>query len=288
MKLPCQIQTCRATVPARPGTTRGRAAAAFTMVEIALSLAIIGFALVAIIGVLPVGMSAQKDNREETVGNLDANYLMDLIINGTRGQDYVTNAAITITNTFVHYDAQTNLLETTQNIFTTTNYALYVPLGGKPKFAKFSYLSSASNIVGILSTPKYLPCLRAEGGFYSNYTVADFRAMSSSLVEQGTNQTGKEFSFHYRVVPELSPYAGFDQSWTNNSPDAMARALNLQTNLTQLRLRFNWPVLPNGGTGNNRLVFRTMVSGSIQGINVQKIAGSGLYFVQPHTFTSAP
>ena len=286
MKLPSQFHTAPAEVPVRSGINRERAAAAFTMVEIALCLAIIGFALVAIIGVLPVGMSAQKDNREETVVNLDANYLMDALSNGSRGADELTNAAITITNTFVHYDFQTNLLETTQNIFTSTNFALYVPAGGKPKFVKFSYLSSASNIVGILSTPKYLPSPR--GGFYSNYTVADFRAMSSSLVEQGTNQTGKEFSFHYRVVPEFSPYAGFDQSWTNNSPDATAQAINLQTNLTQLRLRFNWPVLPNGGTGNNRLVFRTMVSGSIQGVNVPSVAGGGLYFVQPHTFTSAP
>jgi type II secretory pathway pseudopilin PulG len=49
---------------------------AFTMVEIALSLAIIGFALIAIIGVLPAGLSVQKDNREQTVINLDAAYLM--------------------------------------------------------------------------------------------------------------------------------------------------------------------------------------------------------------------
>ena len=40
--------------------------AAFTMVEIAICLAIIGFALVAIIGVLPIGMNTQRDNREET------------------------------------------------------------------------------------------------------------------------------------------------------------------------------------------------------------------------------
>ena len=37
------------------------------MIEIALCLAIIGFALVAIIGILPAGMQVQKDNREDTI-----------------------------------------------------------------------------------------------------------------------------------------------------------------------------------------------------------------------------
>ena len=41
--------------------------AAFTMMEIAISLAVIGIALVAIIGVLPIGMNVQQTNREETI-----------------------------------------------------------------------------------------------------------------------------------------------------------------------------------------------------------------------------
>jgi len=42
------------------GPVGGRQLRAFTMIEIALCLAIIGFALVAIIGVLPTGMGVQK------------------------------------------------------------------------------------------------------------------------------------------------------------------------------------------------------------------------------------
>ena len=41
----------------------------FTMIEIAISLAIIGIALVSIIGILPIGMHTQQDNREETLIN---------------------------------------------------------------------------------------------------------------------------------------------------------------------------------------------------------------------------
>src|SRR5688572_11872570 len=50
----------------RPGTHSRRCCLAFTMVEIAICIAVIGFALVAIVGVLPIGMQVQKDNREET------------------------------------------------------------------------------------------------------------------------------------------------------------------------------------------------------------------------------
>ena len=47
------------------------------MVEIAICLAIIGIALVAIIGVLPIGMNTQRDNREETIINQDATVLIE-------------------------------------------------------------------------------------------------------------------------------------------------------------------------------------------------------------------
>jgi len=36
----------------------------FTIIELAICLGIIAFALVAIIGVLPIGINVQKDNRE--------------------------------------------------------------------------------------------------------------------------------------------------------------------------------------------------------------------------------
>ena len=73
------------------------------MVEIALSLAIIGFALIAIIGVLPAGMTVQRDNREQTVINLDAAFLMDAIRNGAQGQNDLTNYILSITNISTPY-----------------------------------------------------------------------------------------------------------------------------------------------------------------------------------------
>src|SRR6266853_6335388 len=52
---------------------------AFTMIDIAICLAVIGFALVAIIGVLPLGMNVQRENREETVVNQDASVFLNAV-----------------------------------------------------------------------------------------------------------------------------------------------------------------------------------------------------------------
>ena len=86
------------------GGRRLRRLAAFTMVEIALALAVIGFALVAIIGVLPAGMSVQRDNRESTIVNFDANFLMDAIKSGTVGLDDLTNHVIVISNIITFFN----------------------------------------------------------------------------------------------------------------------------------------------------------------------------------------
>ena len=101
----------RAKLPLR----RRRSSAAlpvsgFTMVEIAICLAIIGFALVAIIGVLPIGMNTQRDNREETIINQDATVFIEAIRNGAHGLDDLTNYVYAITNYWADY-SDTNTLD---------------------------------------------------------------------------------------------------------------------------------------------------------------------------------
>ena len=69
------------------GTDKGRGRSgepAFTMVEIAIALAVIAFALIAIIGILPTGLQVQRDNREETLVNQDARLLLEAIKSGGR------------------------------------------------------------------------------------------------------------------------------------------------------------------------------------------------------------
>src|SRR5580658_7427194 len=102
-----------------------RPAAAFTMIEIAMSLAIIGFALVAIIGVLPQGMDVQKDNRRETIVNQDANYLLQAIRGGagTNGFNDLTNYIIGITNYWA-------IFQGTNPVAITTNWDTYSTVPG--------------------------------------------------------------------------------------------------------------------------------------------------------------
>src|SRR5215469_2200635 len=82
----------------RTGPFKLRTCGAFTMVEIAISLAVIGFALVAIIGILPTGMNVQKDNRHETVINQDVTLWMNAMRGGAQGIDDLTNYVMGITN----------------------------------------------------------------------------------------------------------------------------------------------------------------------------------------------
>src|SRR5512133_97534 len=71
---------------------------AFTMIEIAISLGVIGFALVAIIGIMPAAMQTQKENRQETIITQDATVFMNAIRNGERGIDDLTNYVVAISN----------------------------------------------------------------------------------------------------------------------------------------------------------------------------------------------
>ena len=61
-----------------------KGARGFTMVEIAIALGVIAFALIAIIGILPVGLQTQRDVREETIVNQDARVLIEAIKTGGR------------------------------------------------------------------------------------------------------------------------------------------------------------------------------------------------------------
>ena len=79
MKL--MAQSARA-VPANRLRLAQRGERAFTMIEIAISLAVIGFALVAIIGVLPTGMQVGRENREDTIIAYDAKVWLDAVRNG--------------------------------------------------------------------------------------------------------------------------------------------------------------------------------------------------------------
>jgi type II secretory pathway pseudopilin PulG len=295
------------------------------MIEIAICLAIIGIALVAIIGVLPMGLNVQKDNREETVINQDATVFMEYIRNGARGADDLTNYVYAITNY--------------QTLYPPGNVT--TPIGYNYSTTPF-VINSGTNIIGLLSTPEFTdgsgaPIPSLNFGGISNHIVACVRSISGPASEKPLQDNGTILSgsFSYKIIcenvpvavdtnlfyqyppwqsqsynagatvsyilngqltfwqaivagqPPLPPQAG------DNPPGQSSRwvgtpvyGLELTANLHELRLTFLWPLLPNGKTGNGHQTFRTTVAGQIVQTNV--IPNQMLYFFQPQSFISAP
>ena len=272
------------------------------MIEIALCLAIIGFALVAIIGVLPTGLNVQKDNREETIVNQDAIAWMNSIRTGAKGYDDLTNYVIGITNFWGIY----NVVGTNVSLV-ATNLDGYNRFGSDvtsvlPLVVPKTYaLTNGTSIIGLLSTPKYIPLppptVNTEA-FRSNYFVAYVRAFSGAAVEKApqVNQTILDGAFTYKLIVENIPYVPFDPNTTNfaqypaNSPQRISTlkqfktAQTLLTNSHDLRLTFRWPLLPNGDVGNRRVTFRAFTGGWLFPDKDFYVPNQPLFFFQPSTY----
>ena len=120
------------------------------MVEIAICLAIIGIALVAIIGVLPLGMRIQRDNREETVINQDATMFLEAIRSGARGLNDLTNYVYAITNYWTWYNADGSINKTNVNGYSYSGASATAPFPTLP-----FPINCGTNIIGLLSTPEF-------------------------------------------------------------------------------------------------------------------------------------
>ena len=253
---------------------------AFTMVEIAICLAIIGFALVAIIGVLPLGMNTQRENREETIINQDATVLLEAVRNGTHGANDLTNYVYAITNHWASYTGNGNVNKSGINGYTYTAASL----NGTPN-AYYS-LTNGAHIVGLLSTPEFtdlngipISSLFNTAG-YSNHVVAYVRSLSGLAAEKPPqdNQIMKEDAFSYRILCVNAPVP-FD---TNSAFAGFSKQLS--ANLHELRMTFLWPQLPNGKLGNGHQTFRATIAGQL----LPDRNNPNLYFYQSQSFTNAP
>jgi type II secretory pathway pseudopilin PulG len=266
------MNTCNQKAPvcgAEPvraaGATGSRSAGAttgFTMIEVALALGIIGFALVAIIGVLPSGMKVQRENREDTIVNQDASYLMEAIRSGAQGLDDLTNYVESIT---IKRGAQITIY--------TNNWVN--PQGGVP-------LTSGLQIVSLLSTPKLerLP----NGNYQFNSVTARLRAISGSAIEKGRGMT--DFAFRYQLTAEVMPVTNAPP-FVNLSMPELVRSVDLAQNLYDVRLQLRWPLFQTGNTwkvGRYRRIVRSLVSGELLPIYTNSLPYR--YLFQPNTYTS--
>jgi len=59
----------------------------FSIAEVMLAIGVVAFGLVAVLGVLPAGLTVQKDNREETIIRYDAQYWMTALRSGMQPTD---------------------------------------------------------------------------------------------------------------------------------------------------------------------------------------------------------
>ncbi len=255
-----------------------RAKSAFTLVEIALALAIIGFALVAIIGVLPTGLNVQRDNREETIIVHEANYFLDAIRNGARGLDDLTNSIIRIRNDWTLWRTNETPWAKGQSgydEYTRTSSRVTSTLPPPTEFA----LTNGSRIIGLLGRPKWEfdPARRS---YRSNYVVAFMHALSGAASEKfPVNNTNLlDLAFNYRMIVEVQPVPFAE----TNTPFAR----ELGSNLRELRLIFRWPLRADGTSGDGRQVFRTMTGGQLIRTNEAAQPLQPLFFFEPSTFVN--
>jgi len=296
--------------------------AAFTLVEVAISLAIIGIALVAIIGVLPLGMNVQRDNREATVINQDATVFIEAIRSGSQGLDDLTNYVYAITNVWMKFGPNGVVQNINADGYSFKGSQITKIFSNPPFFP----LTNGLRIVGLLSTPQltdlnFNPTDNLLNGGYSNHVVAYVRSLSGPAVEKPPqdNPLIQADAFTYEiysvnaamaaVIPSAwqssISYNPGEQVYYNsamwqakttttkgNRPDLTPAewtqnfySKQLAANMHELRLTFLWPVRPNGKLGTGRQTYRALVAGQIMPTNS---IGQWLYFYQSLSFTNTP
>jgi hypothetical protein len=268
------------------------------MIEIAISMAIIGFALVAIIGILPLGLNVQKDNREDTIASQDGQYFMDLLRFGRQGIKPTDGQALDFLTNYVE---KINVKSYVGTNLVYTQLISDITITSPNTGGANQSLTNGHVIVGMLSIPKYEPADQTvyPGMMVRNDVVATVRAMSGSALEQ--NGGNNLVAFEYQMDVTLMPYSTtpwLNYSYTNYpvgnsdmlSQTNVATVQNQlhywQNSLIDARLQFSWPVLPNGSTGPNRKYFRTIVSGHFQNISLPSPADPQLplYVINPGAY----
>jgi hypothetical protein len=200
------------------------------MVEIAIALGVIGFALVAIIGILPAGLEVQRDNRSETIINQDGTFWLEAIRNGALGLDNLTNYV--------------------EEISTTEDGGKKFVLGpnGYPS-SQFTY---GSNIIGLLTSAL------DKGG---NSVDAIVTAISGSAAEKETDKDNRELSFRYRLsvhITNAAPTALSFGQVTAQAPEPLE-------SLYEVRLVLAYPYIETrtNQPPSRRQVYRGLVSRSV-------------------------
>jgi len=270
------------------------------MMEIAISLAIIGIALVAIIGVLPIGMNVQQANRQETIIGQDASVLIEDIRNGVLGGNDLTNYVYAITNYWAEFAPAKNSSSSGVNGYTYANAKVIAPY---PTFPSAQPLTNNANIIGLLSTPEFTD-VRGNpmftnmyaGAYFSNHVVAYVYSISGPAYEKPPqdNALMQQDSFGYRVycVNSTQPVDTniYNAAIFTTPPNYSQQMLSA---VHELRMTFLWPQLPNGNLGSGRHTYRTLVAGQlvfqpVPPANSPVVFNPNLYVYKSQSFVNSP
>jgi type II secretory pathway pseudopilin PulG len=281
------------------------------MMEIVLCLAIVGFALVSNLLVLPSGMNTQSQTREETIVGEDASVLLEAIRGGARGLDDLTNNVYAITNYYQFYNANGIPVPGIH----TAGYTYSSASINNGSDIPAMHLTNGLRIIGLLSTPEYTAgeSLPGPGGsllcgaalaytngltsFYtSNHVVAYVHSLSGLAVEKPpqNNQIMQGNAFSYRLLCVNAPMA-----MDPNLLQQPGLAQELAGSLRELRILFQWPLTPNGVLAQNFHIqnFRATIGGQLIMTNYSQYLYAGnypfsgigtLYFYQTGSFTNTP
>jgi type II secretory pathway pseudopilin PulG len=269
----------------RPMSSRS---SGFTMVEVALCLAIVAFAMVAIMGVLPAGMQVQRENREETLINFDGNTLMEAIRGGSL--------------------AASNIADRIEWIEVNSSR------GGRVRFSNSPpnlYLSPET-VVGLLSTPKYIYD-RPRNQWITNRVFAKIHPQGGSVADklpayaEGVSQIStkakalREMSFSYRLTSEIIPFGlGPGELTGTNGMSAtdlalrtnrMYQAWQMTNNTYALALHLQWPMRPSDIPGNSAQTFRAINPAFLSvssNVLIQSNVRMNLYYFQPQNYQRMP
>ncbi len=225
------------------------------MVEIAIALGVIGFALVAIIGILPMGLEVQRDNRSETIINQDATFWLEAIRSGAVAIDELPNYVSRI------------VIETYN--FTTSAYE-----DTSPEYTLNSGFTTGAEIIGLISSVGSIPNARAR--VYST-------AISGAAAEKEQDPSKRELAFSYilRVVIDRQ----FEPAVGNTNGGAIpfvalagpVATLEHLESLYELRLTFSYPYINDRQSPPRSQNFRSAVSRHL----IKDLDPSTLYFFRP-------
>ena len=254
------------------------------MIEIAISIGIIGFALVAIIGILPSGLNVQREAHQDTTISQDAAFFMEAIRNGATNNGIVTSQNLDfLTNYVEDISVATTTAATAAISPTNATGVTYGPGTGNTP------LTNGQQILGILSTPEFIfdtvNGMPGTNVVATNYVVARVHGLSGNATEQNGANTLVAFRYYMTVEIDKVNTSAYGQA----SSATYQPVLNqfLQYNLYDIRLKFAWPVIVSQSgtvTGAGRQTYRSIISGQL--LQFENNTNYPLWYFQPNSYST--